>query len=377
MNVREIDPQHRKDTRAFIQFPVNLYRDCENWFPPLASSVRLTMNREKHPFYRHSTAAFFLAEENDTPVGRLAVLDHRRYNAHHQANVAFFYYFDAVDDPAVARALFDAGAAWARARGLTAILGPKGFLRTDAPGILVEGCDCRAALGMPYNYAYYPALMEAAGFEKEVDYLSGYLSGDYELPERFGRIVERVKERRGYWVKTFANKRELRAWIPRIQRVNNAAFTDVWGYYPVDEAEAAMIAQQLLSVANPRLLKVLMQGDDVIGFAFVFPDISDALKATDGRLWPFGWIRILREFGRTRRMSANGVGLLPAHQGLGGSALLYTELAATLLDSQAEHCDVAQALESNVKSLGDMNALGVNWYKRHRVYRRDLITLSL
>lgn len=372
MKVREINPRQRSAVQAFVQFPLDLYRDCEHWFPPLASAVRLTLNRRQHPFYQHSAAAFFLAEEAGRTVGRLAVLENRRYNDYHQQKVAFFYYFDALDNPDVARELFAAAGRWAQARGLTTLLGPKGFVRSDAPGLLVEGFEYRAALSMPYNFAYYPALMEAAGFSKEVDYLSGYLANDYEFPERFARIVERVKERRGYWVKSFQNKAELRAWIPRIQRINNEAFTDVWGYYPIDDAEAEMVGRQLLSVADPRMIKVLLQGDEVIGFCFIFPDISAALKTTEGRLWPFGWIRILREFKRTRRLSANGVGLLPAHQGLGGSALLYTEFAKLLINSGAEHCDVAQALESNLKSLGDMNALGVNWYKRHRVYRRDL-----
>jgi hypothetical protein len=173
-------------------------------------------------------------------------------------------------------------------------------------------------------------------------------------------------------VKTFRTKRELRSWIPKIQRVNNEAFTEVWGYYPLDDAEVQMIGKQMLSVANPRLMKVVMKGDDIAGFAFVFPDISDALKQVRGRLWPFGWIRVLLAMKTTRRMSGNGVGLLPEYQGMGGSTLLYVELAKTLKAAKATHCDLAQAMETNVKSLGDMNAIGAQWYKRHRVYRRAI-----
>lgn len=372
MKIRTLNTENRSDVRRFVNFPLALYADCPQWVPSLMSSAKATMNRRKHPFYRHSDADFFLAEEGREVVGRIAVLENRRYNDYNRRTAAFFYNFDAVDDANVARALFDAAAEWAANRGLDTLLGPKGFLRSDAPGVLIEGFEHRAALSMPYNYAYYPQLVEAAGFEKEIDYLSGYVTKGDDLSERFYALAERIKERRGLWVKSFKSKRELRSWIPRIQRVNNEAFTEVWGYYPLDDAEVQMIGKQLLTVANPRMMKVVMKDDDIAGFAFVFPDISDALKKTGGRLWPFGWIRILSEFKRTRRMSGNGVGLLPEYQGMGGSALLYVELAKTLKATNAIHCDVAQAMETNVKSLGDMNAVGVQWYKRHRVYRKAL-----
>jgi hypothetical protein len=371
MRVRKLDTEDKKDVRQFVEFPFELYANCLQWVPPLISGVELALNRRKHPFYRHSDADFFVAEDNGRTLARIAVQENRRYNDYHHRKAAFFYYFDAVDDAEAARGVFEAAADWTARRGLNVLFGPKGFVRSDAPGILVEGFEHRAALSMPYNYDYYPRLVEAAGFAKEIDYLSGYLERGHDLPDRFYEIVEKVKQRRGFWVKTFKNKRELRAWIPQIQKVNNEAFTEVWGYYPIDDAEARMVGEQLLSVADPRLMKVVMKEDDIAGFAFIFPDISEALRKTRGRLWPFGWITILREFKRTRRLSGNGVGLLPEYQGMGASAVLYTEFAKTLKATQALHLDIAQAMETNLKSLGDLNAVGVIWYKRHRVYRRE------
>ena len=372
MNIRTLNTANRHDVRQFVELPFTLYEDCPQWMPPLVSSVKASMNRRTYPFYKHSEADFFLAEDGDAVVGRIAVLENRRYNEYNHRKAAFFYHFDVIDDVDVARVLFDAAADWATRRGLTILYGPKGFLRSDAPGILIEGFEHRAALSMPYNYAYYPHLLEAAGFEKEIDYLSGYVKEGQDLEDRFYDLAEKIKARRGFWVKSFTSKRELRAWIPKIQKVNNEAFTQVWGYYPLDDDEVQMIGKQMLSVADPRLMKIVMKGDDIAGFAFVFPDISDALKKTRGRLWPFGWISILAEFKRTRRMSGNGVGLLPEYQGMGGSTLLYVEFAKTLKAAHATHCDLAQAMETNVKSLGDMNAIGAQWYKRHRVYRRAL-----
>ena len=372
MKIRRLDVRKRRDVRRFIDFPFQLYAGDDHWSPPLRSGVRRTLNRKSHPFYAHSDAAFFVAEDGGRMRARVAVLDNSRYNGHTGRNAAFFTYFDAADDAEAARGVLDAAAAWAAERGRTSLLGPKGFVRSDAPGLLVEGFQYEAALAMPYNFDYYPRLLETAGFVKEVDYLSGYLTKGYELPERLVRLVGVIKERYGFQARALRSKRELRRWIPALQKINNEAFTQVWGYYPIDEAEARMVARQLLTIADPKLLKIVTKGEEIAGFLFIFPDVSAALRKTRGRLFPLGWITILRGLKTTTRMSGNGVGLLPQYQGKGASALLYAEIAETLTSAGATHCDVAQALESNVKSLGDMNMLGVVWHKRHRVYRRAI-----
>jgi len=372
MRIRGIDTSVRRDVRRFVDFPFKLYAMCPQWSPPLVANVRLALNRERHPFYRHSDAAFFLAEESGDVVGRIAVLDNRRYNEHTGRNAAFFYYFDVVNNQNAAQRLVKAAADWAARRGLEVLLGPKGLLRSDPLGLLVEGYEHVAALSMPYNYPYYPQLMRSAGLEKDVDYLSGYLTADQTLPERMYRLADRVKERRGFWVKSFCSKRELRAWIPKIQKVNNEAFTDVWGYYPVGDAEIQMIGKQMLALADPQLIKLVMQEDQIAGFALIFPDITRALQATHGRLWPFGWIRILWAIRTTDRLCGNGIGLFPRYQGLGASMLLYLELAKAVRERGAARCEIAQVMETNIKSLADMNRAGVNWYKRHRLYRKPL-----
>jgi GNAT superfamily N-acetyltransferase len=370
--LRTVDGESRRDVRRFVDFPFRLYRDCRLWSPPLRAGVRRALDRGRHPFYKHSEAAFFLAERDGRTVARVAALENRRYNAYAGKKAAFFNWFEAEDDAEAAGAVLGAAASWARARGLDVLLGPKGMLRTDCPGILVEGFQHEAALGMTYNFDYYPRLLEGAGFVKEIDYLSGFLSRGYRLPERMAALVERVRERSGLRVRTFRGKRELRRFVPALQRINNESFGHVWGFYPIDPDEARESGRQLLQIADPRLLKVVMKGDEIAGFLFVFRDVSAALRAVRGRLWPFGWMRVYGSLKTTRRMSGNGVGLLPKYQGKGATVLLYAEITDTLTRARAVHCDIALALETNVKSLADMNALGVTWHKRHRVYRRDL-----
>ena len=167
--------------------------------------------------------------------------------------------------------------------------------------------------------------------------------------------------------------KELRQWIPRIGRVANDAFVDNYEYFPLSDEELRVVAERLTQISDPRLIKLVMKGDEIIGFVFGFPDLSAAIQRIKGRLWPFGWIHLLLEFKRTKWVNFNGLGLLPGHQGVGGDAILFTELAKSVRESHFEHADLVQVEEQNARSLGDVTAIGgVQWYKRHRLYRRTL-----
>ena len=171
MQVIRLDTSRRGQVRRFVGLPFDLYRDCPPWCPPLRRDVAHAMDRERHPFYRHSDAEFFLAEDGGRAVGRIAVMENRRFNAARGRRDAFFYFFESGDDPEVAGALVGAAADWARARGLDTLIGPKGFLPGDGLGILVEGFEHPVAMGVPYHHPYYDGLLAGCGLEKETDYL--------------------------------------------------------------------------------------------------------------------------------------------------------------------------------------------------------------
>lgn len=372
MKVRKLDTDDRQDVAQFVDFPFVLYRHCAQWVPPIRSDARRILNRRKHPFYAHSVADFFVVESEGQTLGRVAMLENRRYNEYKQAQAAFFGYFDVVEDAQAAACLLETAVAWAQQRGLTEIIGPRGVIGIDG-SVLVDGFEHRPALTIPYNYSYYDAFIRAAGFEKLTDLLSGYLPADYELPARLRRVAEKVKVRRGFWIKRFQTKRELRQWVPRILAVHRQAFRQTASYYPPSDAETAAVIDTVLIIADPQLIKLVMKDTEIVGFILAYHDISAGLQRVNGRLWPFGWMRVLWEKRRTEWLNINGVGMLPAYQGLGGNALLYTEIAKTVNSlAQFRHVDIVQVDEQNTKSISDMENIGVRWYKRHRHYRLSL-----
>ncbi len=371
LQIIPVNTDSRRDVHRFVELPFRLYRDCPVWVPPLVDDVRLMLNRRKYPFYEHSDAAFFLAERAGRTVGRIAVLDNRHYNAHWKSRTAFFYLFDAEDDVEAAQALFAAAEAWAVGRGLTKMVGAKGFLQGDGLGVLVDGFEHHPAVGIPYNHPYYGRLIEAAGYRRQRDFYSAYLSGETRLPERIMRIAEKMMAHRGFTIKAFASKRELRAWVPRIVQVYNDTFVENWEFNPVTEAEARVIGERLLAIADPKLIKLVMKGDEIAGFLFGFPDISEGIRRARGRIWPLGWFWLLREFRRTRWLNLNGAGILPAYRGLGVNAILYAEMARTIQQGQFEHADIVQ-IEEHVLTLADTRTMGGRIYKTHRIYEKDL-----
>ncbi len=370
----DINPVLRSDHQAirkFVQFPFKRYKDIPQWVPPIVGEEKANL-QGKHPFFQHSEAAFFTAERHGETLGRIAVMENKRANQFRGTKAAFFGFFEAVEQGEVAQGLFETAIDWARQRGLDTILGPRGLIGSDSGGVLVEGFEHRAALGVPYNFPYYDEFIMAAGFKKDTDHLSGYLPGDHLVPERIQRIAEKIKERRGYWIKTFKSKDEMRQWVPRVQTVHREAFEGTHTFYPPTDAEMQAIAGNLIGVADPSLIKLVMKGEDIIGFIFAYHDISEGFRKARGRLWPLGWYHILKERNRNEWVNINGVGLLPAYQGLGANAILYTEIDKSIKAFGFKHMDIVQVNETNFTSYNDMMALGVQWYKRHRSYVREI-----
>jgi len=373
--IEKVDTGNRRQVKRFVELPHNLYRGCPQWVPMINIDAYTYLDRQKHPFHDHSDVDFFLAVRDGHDVGRIAAIDNRPFNEYHRTRKANFYFFDCEDDIEAAAALFDAVSDWAKVRSLNEVVGPKGTGPLDGYGILVFGHEHRNTMTMlNYNYAYYQKLVEAQGFEKEVDFVSCYLPADkFQIPERVERITQRVMQRGGLQVKRFKNKKELVSWAPRIGKAYNEAFVHNWEYYPLTQREIDFVVDNIMTIADHRLIKIIVHGEDVVGFLFAFHDVSAALQRSGGRLFPFGLIDILLEIRRTDTVAVNGMGILPEFQGHGGNAILYSEMGHTLLGfKQFTHVEMTQVAETTEQMRADLKNLNGVEYKNHRVYRKKI-----
>lgn len=373
MKIIQFDPANRYRVQQFLDLPFRIYQNIEQWVPPLESDARQVFDERKNPFFHHSQAAFYLAvTEDGSPIGRLAVLDNRNYNDYNHERTAFFHLFECFEDQHAARELFSAGFEWARHQDLDNIVGPKGFSALDGLGLLVKGFEHRPAFGIPYNPPYYAGLVEAAGFTPLNDIVSGYLSTDIQLPEKYHRVSELVQQRRGLKIARFRNKSDLRRIVPKLKEMYNQAVVGTTGNVPLTEAEMKLVENQLIWFADPMLIKIIMKDDAPVGFLFAYPDISSAVQRTHGRLFPLGWFRLLLEMRRTEWLNINGAGILEQYQGQGGTAILFSEMFKSVKEGRFKHAELVQIGLDNDKMQRELRALGIDFYKTHRLYQRKL-----
>jgi hypothetical protein len=373
MDILTIDTNNRREVKCFLDFPFQLYRHTPQWVPPFASDAKRMLDRKQHPFYRHSAAEFFIAVQADRVAGRLAVLDHRPYNEWNHSQTAFVYLFEAENDREVSRGLFNAAFEWARARGLTQAYGPKGFSALDGMGLLVKGFEHRPALGIAYNPEYYATLWEDAGLESDGDVVSGYLGPDFVMPEKIMKVAELVQQRRGLRIATYKTRGDLKQLVAPMKNLYNSALVGTTDTFPITDEEADLIAKQLINFADPRLIKTVMKGDEIVGFLFGYPDPSAAIQRCKGQLLPFGWLAILLELRRTKWINLNGAGLLEKYRGSGGTALLFAEMYKSVRDNPRYlEADVVQIGAENDKMQREIAGLGIDFYKVHRMYRKTI-----
>lgn len=373
MNILQLDLNDKKQVDDFLRLPFSIYKDIPQWVPPLQMDERLRLSPKRFPFYQHSHASFFLAYQGTRPIGRLAVLDNRRYNEFNKTKTAFFYLFECENNPEAADALFNAAFDWARSRALDLIFGPKGFTPLDGFGLLVKGFEHRPAFGLPYNPSYYVDLIEAQGFAKEGESVSGYLNSQIQFPPRIHQLAERIAQRRGLHVLGCNTRQDLRNLVTYFKELYNNSLVDSEGTVPLTDEEVAAMANQLIWLADPKLVKLVMKDDKAVGFLLAYPDISAALQKTRGRLFPFGWLTLLRELRRTDWININGAGLLPEYRGSGGTAILYSEMFKSVRENpRYRHADIVQIGVENENMQREMENFGIDFYKMHRTYSHNL-----
>jgi len=374
LTIEKLDTSNKDHVRRFTRLPFRLYAGHPQWVPPLLIDSETQLNREKHPFFEHSEVDFFLAVADGKDVGRIAAIENKPFNEYHDTRKAQFYFFDSEDDQEIAGKLFQRVFEWSHARGLDNVVGPKGISPFDGYGIQTEGFEHRQMMTMMnFNFSYYPKLVEAAGFSREVDFVSCYIdTSTFQLPERIHSIAERVQKRGTLRVLKLETKKDLRKIASQVGQAYNKAFVNNWEYYPLSEREIQFVVDTLMQVLVPRLAKLIVHEQDIVGFVLGFPDISAAMQRIKGKLLPFGIVDILLEMRRTDWISFNGAGILPEYQGRGGNALLYSEMVKTLGNSQFKHAELTQVANTAVQMRNDLKNLNAKEYKNHRVYSRDI-----
>jgi GNAT superfamily N-acetyltransferase len=325
------------------------------------------INPKKNPFFQHADIALFLATHDGGSVGRIAAIVNHNHNAYHGDKVGFFGLFECVEDKEVARALLNQAGQWLKARGMEVMRGPASFSTNEEIGLLVDGFDESPMVLMPYNPPYYARLLEGYGLKKVKDLYALIRTDDENMPERLYRIADKIKERRKLRIRKLDMK-NLHEEIRKFKAVYESAWEKNWGFVPMTEAEIDHMAKELKQILDPDLVYFVEVEERIVGFSLALPDINQALKRINGRLFPFGLLKLLYYSKKINQVRVLLLGVAPGYRKLGIDGVLYLESFREGTKKGYHRGEFSWVLEDNVAMARPLEAIGGRRYKTYRVY---------
>lgn len=367
----------RRELKRFIRLNYEMYKDNAFAVPDLYEDMLKTFSRDKNPAFEFCEADYFLAYKEGRLVGRVAAIINRRANATWQKQTVRFGWIDFVDDEDVSRALIDTVAAWGRERGMTEMEGPLGFTDMDAEGMLTEGFDQLSTMATIYNYPYYPQHMERLGLTKAMDWIEMKLMVPPQVPDKYVRIAEIVKQKYNLHVRKLESVREIkRTGIgQRIFDLINESYAPLFGYSQMTQAQIAQYVKEYLPILDLSLVTLIEnEQDELVGVGISMASLSTALQRAKGKMFPLGWWHLAKAlyWKKPPIVDLLLVAVKPEYQNKGVNALLFTDLIPQYIRHKFVWAETNPELEVNDKVQSQWQYLENYLHKRRRCYRKDI-----
>ncbi|HJX61985.1 MAG TPA: hypothetical protein VJ578_05410 [Dehalococcoidia bacterium] len=375
MSVTVTPVSGRRDLDAFIKLPFRLYRDDPNWVPPLLYLERQRFAPKTNPFLQHADVQLFLARRDGQVVGRISAHVDHEHNRFHQERTGFFGFFESEDDPETARALFGAAEGWLKEHGMEAARGPLSFSINQEVGLLIDGFDTPPMIMMPHSRPYYGRLIEGAGFGKVTD-LYAWKYNLETVPPKAHRAVEALRQRPDITIRS-GDIRRFDEEIAIILDVFNSAWSDNWGFVPVTPAEAHHLAKELRTIVDPKMAVIVEVDGKTAGVVLVVPDLNQAIRDLNGRLFPFGWAKLLWRIKVSKIKSGRAMimGVKKEYRTrkyLAMAYLLCDEIYYRARDGGYRRAEFSWTLEDNTAINSLIRNIGICLYKTYRLYEKPL-----
>lgn len=375
MSINLIEVKNRKQLKTFIYLPEKLHRGRPNWVPPIYMDEWAYFNPRKNKAFEYSDTILLLAEKDGEVVGRVMGIINRRYNEVRNEKTARFGLLESIRDQEVVHALLSKVEEWAREKGMTRIIGPYGFSDQDPEGFLIKGFEHRATIATYYNFEWMPEMVEKEGYTKDIDYFVYKIEIPKEIPELYRRVSERILKKGNFKLLEFKKRKEIKPWVRPILSLMNETYVEsnIYGYAPLDEHEMDALAKKYLPVLDPRFIKAVLKDGQVVAFIIGIPDLTAGIQKARGRLFPFGFIHILRASKKTKQLDLLLGAIKKEYRGQGLDALMGMAMIASAQQAGFEIIDTHHEMESNVKVRAEMERMGGQVYKIYRVYQKPLV----
>ncbi len=359
----------RSDKQAFLNLECEIYRDDPNWVPPLWLIRKELVGFKHHPFYDDAEGQAFLVRRGDRVIGRIVAIVNHAHNRHYKEKRGFFGFFECHDDVEASHELFATATAWLRDRGMTDVRGPVNPSLNYDCGLLIDGFDSPPTYMIPHNRDYYGRLVEAFGFAKTQDMYSydAHIEMLADLDPKLKFVIDEATKRFNVKCRPL-DRRRFNEDIRTFLEIYNQSLQQTWGYVPMSEAEVDDHAKGLKYLIVPELTSIAEIDGRPVGAGFGLLDYNQIIKQINGRLLPFGFIKLLtrkRQINRLRLISTN---VLPEYQKWGLGLVTLGRILPDAIDFGIEIAEFSWVAESNSLSRGTIERGGAKLTKTHRIY---------
>jgi hypothetical protein len=372
LQVNPVNDRH--DLRQFIRLPWSIYSNDPVWVPPLLLERKEHLS-PRNPYFDHAQYQSWIAYRDGNAVGRISAQIDQLHLDRHQENEGFFGMIEAEDNAETFNALLNTAETWLRDHGMRRILGPYNLSVNQESGLLVDGFDTPACVMMGHAPPYYRTRIEENGYQKAKDLLAYIIDADFDQSAAMQTIIKRAKKR----VKVRSlRKSHYNEDMKIIEDIFNDAWSENWGFIPYTEAEFKQLAKDFKLILDLELIKIAEVDGAPAAFMVTVPNINEAIRDLNGRLLPFGWIKLLWRlkvrYPQTARIPFMGV-RKRYHGSLLGAALAFM----VIIDGQPhgikrglKKVELSWILEDNKGTRDIIESIGAVVYKRYRIYSKDL-----
>lgn len=366
--------QSRKELKAFVQFPNKFYSKCKYYVPTLEAGDMDVLDKNKNHAFEFCEGKYWLAyDESGNVVGRVAGIINREYNKKVGQKIARFGFIDFVDDNDVVDALIGTVEDWARSKGMEIMNGPLGFLEFDASGVLVEGFDELPTAYGKYNHPYYEPQLLRHGYRKDTDWIEFRVNMPDEIPAAFKRASKLISDRYDVHLVPLKNKKELVACFPEMAAMINETYRDIHGFSELTKGQIDDLAKQFTSILNPEFVAVIRNGEGkMVAFGITAPSMSEAMQKCKGKLFPFGFIHILKAMKHNDTLDTLLIGVDDNYKSKGITALIFDAIMEPMKRHGIKYVETTRELEDNASVHNLWNRFEYRLHKRARCYIKEL-----